>query len=788
MKWLMMVVTGLMISLNAYSSDNEISGQIIDQKDHSPIIGAHIIVKNSSPMIGAISDLEGNFSLNFSGHENDTLLVTYIGYKNHQLVVKSIQNQSPVTIFLEQDMLEEILILASKDYQPVNEFAEVSSRFISMEEADKLPGGFNDIGRMAQNFSGVQKNNDASNEIIVRGNNPGSVLWRIEGIDVPNPNHFAEFGTSGGPLSLLNTNTIRDSDFYTGAFPAEYGNATGAAFDIRLRNGNKDKIKYMGQLGFNGMELMADGPLKRGSDATFLINYRNSNLTLLEKMNLIDFDIHLGVPTFNDLAFKLNMPTNKYGQFSFFGITGKSDVSTEASRIIKKENTSEEARQKAKDEAKDEHYGSLTGIYGLNHAYNFGGRTSVESSLSYTRSRSYFDLDTLDHNYQPHPNYEHDFTENRFAIRSKVNHRINDQNLISAGVTYTHFLYGYQQKTFISNTHPGNQQMEENGSAGLFQSFFQYKLQLNNNKIRISPGLHYQYFAYNNTDAIEPRLSMGYHLTDSHELTVGLGKHSQLLPVNAYFQHSSLQEHPESPNEALDFQRSLHYVLGHKWQMNEKFKLNTELYYQHLYSVPVDYQQESSWSMINGINRDFNGNQPVFLSGDGQGKNYGVDLSLEYSDDNGWHSMINTSLFQSKYSGSDGIWRNTTWNGNYIFNAIIGKHIRIGEHKLSFNLKTNWTGGRRYTPIDLKASQEAGQTVRYYDRAFSERYPDYFKMDFKIGYFMPFSRTSHEFVLDFQNITNRQNVFYEKYSPSSGQIKTIYQLDFFPVFQYRIFF
>jgi hypothetical protein len=148
--------------------------------------------------------------------------------KTISLAMNSIQNQDHISIFLEQDMLEEILILASKDYQPVNEFAEVSSKFISMEEADKLPGGFNDIGRMAQNFSGVQKNNDTSNEIVVRGNNPGSVLWRIEGIDVPNPNHFAEFGTSGGPLSLLNTNTIRDSDFYTGAFPAEYGNATGA--------------------------------------------------------------------------------------------------------------------------------------------------------------------------------------------------------------------------------------------------------------------------------------------------------------------------------------------------------------------------------------------------------------------------------------------------------------------------------------------------------------------------------------------------------------------------------
>ena len=766
----------------------EISGKVTDAEDQSPIIGAHVILKNSSPVLGGITDINGEFSIAMPQQEELVLQVSYVGYKKKEISLSfSVDLMDKVSIHLEADMLEDIIITASSDPEPINEFAEVSSKFISMKEADKMPGGFNDIGRMAQNFSGVQKSDDASNEIVVRGNNPGSVLWRIEGIDVPNPNHFAELGTSGGPLSLLNTNTIQDSDFYTGAFPAEYGNATGAAFDIRLKNGNKERIRYMGQLGFNGIEAMAEGPIKRGSDATFFINYRNSNLTLIEKMNLIDFDVHLGVPTFNDLAFKANIPTGKFGQFSVFGITGKSDVSTEASRIIRKENATEEAKLKAKDEGKDEHYGSLSGIYGLKHQYLLNEKTWIESSLSYTRSDAYVNIDTLDKSYDPHRQYEQSFLENRFAIRSKLNHRINDQQLLSTGFAYTHLLYNFEQSMFFPDLNAFGKIAEEDGNAALIQSFLQYKYQTKDKKLSVSPGLHYQHFAYNNTFAIEPRLSVAYHLNDAHNLTLGLGKHSQLLPINVYFQHAAAQE-TSTHSHKLDLQKSMHYVLGHQWMINDKFNLNSEIYYQSLYNIPVSYGVFNSWSMVNGINSEFNGNQPLSLVDEGLGRNYGLDISMEYADDRGWHGMINTSLFQSKYTGSDGIWRNTTWNGNYLLNAIIGKNLELGKHQLNFNLKTNWTGGRRYTPIDLEASREQGRTVRHEDKAFSVSYPDYFKMDFRVGYLIPAGKTKHEIALDFQNITNRKNVFYQTYSPSSKKIKTVHQLEFFPVFQYRIFF
>ena len=767
----------------------DIAGKVVDGLDNSPIIGAHLVIKNSSPLQGCTTDIHGEFLLTGIALEEIVLQVSYVGYQLKEIAFTLEGGErANVMVHLEADMLEDLVINASKEMVPINEFAEVSFRSISMDDADKLPGGFNDIGRMAQNFPGVQKSNDASNEIVVRGNNPGSVLWRIEGIDVPSPNHFAEFGSSGGPLSLLNTNTIQNSDFYTGAFPAEFGNATGAAFDIRLKNGNSEKIGFMGQLGFNGMELMIDGPLKRGSESTFLVNYRNSNLTLLEKMNLIDFDIHLGVPTFNDLAFKINVPTQKSGRFSVFGITGKSDISTEASRIIRKENASEDAKLKAKDEGMDEHYGSLTGIYGMNHDFTINQHTNLQSGISYTRSQSYLHIDTLDQNYNPHRNYAQRFLENRFVLRSKLNHQLNQQNLLSTGITYTHFLFDYSQTLHIRDANVKNPGIEENGNDGLVQAFAQYRFQTENEKLSLSPGIHYQHFFFNNTYAIEPRLSIGYHISDAHKLSLGVGKHSQILPVNVYFKNQAIEGEREVKDHELGFQKSIHFVLAHHWNLNDKFRVNSELYYQSLNSIPVDYEATNSWSLINGMNSEFNGNPPQVLISEGLGKNYGIDVSFEYLDKKGWHGMLNTSLYQSKYAGSDGIWRNTTWNGNYLFNLIVGKEIPVGNHRLNFDLKANWTGGRRYTPIDLDASRKSGRTVRFHENAYTETYPDYFKMDFRVGYQLPLGRTSHEFVLDFQNITNRENVFYQTYSQSSGEIKTINQLGFFPVFQYRIFF
>ncbi len=196
---------------------------------------------------------------------------------------------------------------------------------LNIEEGMRFAGSRNDPARMAQNFAGVSGANDGRNDIIIRGNSPSGVLWRAEGVDIPNPNHFSTFGATGGPVTILNTNTLRTSSFLTGAFPADYGNALAGAFDLRLRNGNKDKYEMLAQVGFNGFEAAAEGPLGKRGGASFLVDYRYSLIAAVHALGL-SVGTGASVPNYQDLTVKINVPTKKAGTFGLFAMGGLSNI------------------------------------------------------------------------------------------------------------------------------------------------------------------------------------------------------------------------------------------------------------------------------------------------------------------------------------------------------------------------------------------------------------------------------------------------------------------------------
>lgn len=186
----------------------------------------------------------------------------------------------------------------------------MSARQLSTDEAFRYAGTRSDPSRMAQNFAGVSGTNDGRNDIIIRGNSPVGVLWRMDGIDIPNPNHFSTLGATGGPVSILNINTLKNSDFLTSAFPAQYGNALAGVFDLKLRNGNNEKNEFIGQLGFNGFEFGAEGPLNKNSKASYLVNYRYSMVAALQSIGL-NFGTGSATPYYQNSTFKINIPTKK---------------------------------------------------------------------------------------------------------------------------------------------------------------------------------------------------------------------------------------------------------------------------------------------------------------------------------------------------------------------------------------------------------------------------------------------------------------------------------------------
>lgn len=778
----------LFTGLSHAQAELKIQGVIEDDLG-DPVIGAHVLLKDVAPMTGATSDINGFFELPVRDTGLYQIQVSYTGFETYEGAVKVEAGRiASLQIMLQITTLDEVVVVAGKDDEPYNRLATLSARRIELETAERYPGGFNDVGRMAQNFAGVQKKSSNTNELLVRGNAPGTVLWRVEGVDIPNPNHFAEFGNSGGPLSVLNTNTFEGADFFTGAFAAEYSNALGAVFDIRLRGGQPDRYRLSAQFGFNGLEIMGEGPVIPGKKASFMLNYRHSNLTLLEKTGLIDFDVHLGAPTFHDMTFKFDIPTKEIGHFSVFGITGKSNFDQRATRILNKPNASEEARQEAIDEGSDNLFGSLTGVYGISHRYLLGEKSYTEARIAFSRTRAYFYRDTLDQQLRVHPQMERNFTQDRISSTFTYNRYIGKRHLVKAGITFSNLFFRMHQDVFQPATGDFEPLVNSSGATQLLQSFATWQYRSSNDFLVLNLGVHHQHFFLNHSSSTEPRAGAQFHLNERHRLSAAVGFHGQLLPTPDYFLEDGENRDNPPPNLGMDMMKSIHYVMGHRWAINDRLTLTTEVFYQDLFDVPVSAEGPSSWSLINEGAYEFEANKPLRMTNAGLAQNYGLDLTLELSEWQGFYGLLTNSLFRSRFRGSDEIWRRTAWDAIYVTNLIAGKRLTFGKHLLDFTMRANLSGGKRFAPIQEAESIEAGQVVRDFSRDFTEQYPAFFKMDFRIGYTLPARKVRHEFAMELQNITNRQNVRYQTYSRAANGVKTIYELGFYPVFQYRIRF
>ena len=319
-KFLLIFFTGL--SLQAQEITQTIRGTVTDAATQQPIPGAAVILFGSNPIKGFMTDIDGNFRLENVSVGRPIVQISMVGYaplKLSNLVLTSskelILNISLEATFIQGNTVE-IVAKIDKD-KPLNELSSVSTRTFSVDEAQRYAGSFGDPARLSTSFAGVVAGNDQRNDIVVRGNSPLGVLWRLEGIDIPSPSHYSGSGTSGGAVSILNTNVLSNSDFSTGAFAAEYGNATSAAFDVKMRKGNNERHEFTGQVGFNGFEAGAEGPLSSNKKSSYLINYRYSTLGALNAVGL-EF-VEGGVPQYQDLSFKLDFQ-HKNGKTSLFGI------------------------------------------------------------------------------------------------------------------------------------------------------------------------------------------------------------------------------------------------------------------------------------------------------------------------------------------------------------------------------------------------------------------------------------------------------------------------------------
>ncbi|MDR0605104.1 MAG: TonB-dependent receptor [Bacteroidales bacterium] len=779
-KWQIMIVFILVISTSMAQTVQTVRGKALDRQTGSPVSNAAISVQKQDKH--TISDSDGVFILENIPLGRHHFLIQHIGYEREELYNISVDagKETYLEILLEPAIfaLDEVVLTykPSKD-RAVNEMAGVSARSFSVEETERYAGSLGDPSRMVANYAGVVASGDQRNDIIIRGNSPMGVLWRVDGFSIPNPNHFGAVGTSGGPVGMLNNNLLKTSDFYTGAFPAEFGNALAGAFDVYLRNGNTKKYQFVGQVGFNGFELGAEGPVPISKESSFLINYRYSTLAVFDALH-INMGLGRTIPQYQDISFKITLGKTKSGEWSLFGIGGTSYIE------LLDENA-ESNTWSYGFTGQNTLFGSDLAVVGLTNKKIISENTSIETKVSYQGQRNQTKIDTFSMLQVLSPQYRSSLGENRYMISTKIKTRTGNRNIIAGGITYS-----LRQPILDDYIHTQAGTVTLRDSKILtsdMESFVEYK-RIVSGRLNVYGGLHYLHLFFNNTGSLEPRAGVNYRLSDRHVLRLGYGLHGQQQSFLFYLLKLRQQDGSvEMTNRNMGFSKSHHIVLGYDWLLNDNLRLKLETYYQHLFNIPVT-TTDSTYSILNAGD-NFYIPEVHRLENKSTGKNYGAELTFEQFFARNYYWLITASIYDSKYKGYDKIERNTAFNGNFSFNALFGYEWKITDWlRLTSNIRGVWTGSKRYIPIDVEASRTAGQAVYLKDASYENRYDDYLKIDFRTGVKIYQGKITHEFAVDLQNVSDNKNILMQSYDKSRGVVKYEYQSGFYPMALYRILF
>lgn len=755
-----------------------IKGTVTDKDTRVGLAGVTLLITDLKPVKAGQTDDSGNFRITGVPAGRHIISVSAIGYKVVQLsdILVTTGKETELNIELEttDNRLNEVVVKADNGGQPLNQMALGSGRSFSPEETNRYAGAFFDPARMAQTFAGVVAAGD-NNEIIVRGNSPKSLQWRLEGIEIVNPNHFSTEGAAGGAVSMINTTVLSTSDFYTGALSAEYSNANAGMFDLKFRKGNTDRREYTFSIGALGAGFTLEGPFSKGGKASYLASYRYSSLGLLQDAGIEVSDA--GVPKYQDLSFNIVIPTKQSGTFSLFGIGGSGRLDADAER-----NSGKWQERMDAFDLRTKYHAASTGI---KHLLITSPNLYFSNIISYSHTQNLNSRDTLTAGYVANPAERSRFINGALRYAGMLNYRPGATNTIRMGANAALLRFDLYAALHRQDYDGMKELLNQNGNAHTFDAFVQDKQKIGS-QLTLNAGLHAAYFNLSNSWNLEPRLGLQWLPGKDQQINLAAGLYSRLEPLSYYFAHDAASGRT---NRSLSPTKSAQTSLSYERRFgNLKFK--TETYYQHLYNVPVSSDPGVNFSLLNESD-----NTAIASSGfrslvnRGTGKNYGLEFSLERPLYNGYYFMATASVFDSKFKALNGTEFNTTFNGNYAGNLLAGKEWPVGRSKknlLGMNVKLIYAGGRRYSPVLEKESIEKDEWIIDQARVNTLQADAYFRLDYSVSYRINGRRVSHLLLLDIQNATNRHNVMGVFYNPSKRIVETAKWIGIIPTINYRI--
>lgn len=779
-------VTALMLLYSATAraqATQTVRGHVCDAASGEPMIGVTIQVENGT-VKGAVTDINGEFIVKNVPVGRHSVRATYIGYEpvllKEQLV--SSGKELILDLRLRENIAElgEVVVKPRVNKQlPLNEMAQVGARMFSVEETSRYAGGMADPARTASMFAGVATGG-ATNGISIHGNSPQMQQWRVEGIEIHNPNHFAEITEAGGGIfTSLNGAVLANSDFLTGAMPAEFGNALSGAFDMKMRIGNNSKYEHAAQIGTLGVDLASEGPLHKKSKASYLINYRYSFLEIAKKLHAINMDKE--TLDYQDLSFKLNMPTAKAGTFAvwFTGLIDNYaiDVADASDWETLWDTNDSWSRQK-------------NWALGMSHNYRFKTGGTLRSSIAYTGAYARLGMNDYDEQLHKMPNMKGRNVSWNLIADVQHQHKFSPRYTIQNGINHQHMDFCTWLDYIKVVGGPMYRVYESEGNTGLTRFYTNHKIALNQ-RLSAVAGANVMWFNLNNQWLFEPRISMQYKTSASSTLAWAYAMNSRKESIDTYFVKDSqkqAQEESNNPNKNLGLTRSHHISISFTQRLGENAIIKIEPYWQWLFDVPVE--EGSTYSIINH-HKFF---QDCILANEGKGRNYGIDLTIERYLKDGLYGMLTATLFKSEYRDALRRWHHSRHDRTFITNILGGKEWMVGRGKkniFGINGRLTLMGGDRYTPIPEGISFE--DIIQRPDKSLPEDSDNPYskQMGMNVGYAFSMKYTinqknvAHHFIIEYLQVRSFHG---QTFDLRTHKIVNKYTSLTFPNIAYRIEF
>ncbi len=726
------ILSVAMIAASAVADDSPlgiIKGKVIDKETKSPIPGASVFILGSKT--GANSDPDGNFTIKNVPVGNYSLRFNCIGYEpmaKTDIIVKPqrvtfVQANLGVLPVSTSDVTVTAGFFANREDEPT------STINFSAEEIRRAPGSAGDVSRILMTLPSVAKVNDMYNSLIVRGGSPNENGFFIDNIEIPNINHYPTQGSSGGPIGLVNVDFIEDADFSSGGFSSAYGDRLSSVMNLAFREGNRDEFDGQLDMAFAGVGFTGEGPIDNGK-GSWLLSARRSYLDLL-----VDA-IGTGVaPEYSDYQGKAVYDLSPNNKITLLGILGVDYINFNKTDSEDQGNNAY-GTTKAKE-----------GAAGVNWRYLWSRRGYSNTAVSYfgTWGRNNY-IETKSDDILT----ENESLEQTFQLRNVNFYRFNpsiqtefgfDARIV--GANYDNYLAAYTDP--FGNFTPAylvkDDIWSQKGGAFLNISWKLFT------RLTLSPGVRYDYFAYNKSGNISPRFSFSIEIDDKTSFGGATGLYYQNLPFVLLAQ--------QQKNKDLKDPVAAQYILGISRLLTENTKLTLEVYDKEYENFPID-QSTPSLFLIDEIAYRYGfyfTHEP--LADIGKAYSRGVELTVQKKLQENVYGLVSGAYFRSRYQGGDGVWRDRIFDSQYSFSAEGGYKP---NRKWEFSLRWIYGGGAPYTPYDLQTSEQINRGVSDQTRINENRYPAYHSLNVRCDRRFNFKGSNLIFYASVWNAYNRENI------------------------------